>query len=34
MWPCDMDPIAFGAAFVAFAAYYNTLSADFVYDDT
>jgi len=28
------DLIAFGTAFVAFLAFYNTLSADFVYDDS
>ena len=28
------DPTAVGAAAVAFLAYYNTLDADFVYDDS
>ena len=29
-----MDPIGLASAFVAFAAFYNTLDAEFVYDDT
>ena len=29
-----MDPLGTSAALVAFAAYYNTLDAGFVYDDT
>ncbi len=28
-----MDPLAAAASGVAFLAYYNTLKADFVYDD-
>ena len=29
-----LDFLPFGVAFAAFGAYYNTLQADFVYDDT
>lgn len=29
-----MNKLGVGAALVAFAAYYNTLNAGFVYDDT